>query len=129
MNHNGIDVAGRKSGEIAGDNIYAAREGTVIISGYGSGYGNYVVIDHGDDENGQRITSVYAHCTELFVKKGDKVKRGDVVGSVGMTGTATGYHLHFEIRVDGEKVDPLNYSYIFERGQEPIPALSFVKYR
>ena len=129
LNHNGIDIAGKSSGIIAGDDIYAAREGTVIIAGYGAGYGNYVVIDHGDDKNGNRITSVYAHCTDLYVKKGQKVKRGDRVGSVGMTGTATGYHLHFEIRVDGEKVDPLDYSYIFAYGEEPVNALDFVIFR
>lgn len=129
MNHNGIDVAGRYSGVIQGDNIYAAREGTVIIAGYGAGYGNYVVVDHGDNEKGQRLTTVYAHCTELYVKKGDKIERGDRLGSVGMTGTATGYHLHFEIRVDGEKTDPLDYSYIFKRGETPVPAMNFIKFR
>lgn len=129
LHHSGIDVAGKSSGIIAGDDIFAAREGTVIIAGYGAGYGNYVVIDHGDDENGKRLTTVYAHCTTLFVKKGQKVKRGDVVGSVGMTGTATGYHLHFEIRLDGDKVDPLDYSYIFKTGEIPVLATKFVKYR
>ncbi|MBE6673422.1 MAG: hypothetical protein E7599_07915 [Ruminococcaceae bacterium] len=129
MNHSGVDIAGRSSGIIAGDNIYAARAGTVIIAGYGAGYGNYVVIDHGDDENGKRLTSVYAHCTTLFVEKGDKIARGTKVGSVGMTGTATGYHLHFEIRVDGEKTDPLDYSYIFKTGETPVPAEKFIKFR
>lgn len=124
MNHSGVDLAGPYSGSIAGDPIYAMQSGLVIIAGWGSGYGNYVVIDHGND-----VTSVYAHCTKLLVEKGDTVERGDKVGTVGMTGTATGYHLHFEIRINGEKQDPLDYSYIFKKGEEPVSAEKFVKYR
>ena len=121
-NHSGIDVAGPSSGSIAGANIYATLPGVVIISGIGSGYGNYIVIDHGDG-----FTSVYAHCSKLLVKKGQKVKRGDLIGYVGMTGTATGYHLHFELRQDGEKLDPLDYPYLFNG--EHKNALDFVKWR
>ncbi|MBE6637856.1 MAG: hypothetical protein E7616_00155 [Ruminococcaceae bacterium] len=120
--HNGVDLAGKQGGWIAGDNIYASLYGKVIISGYGSGYGNYVVIDHGDG-----FTSVYAHCTKLLVQVGDIVERGDIVGIVGMTGTATGYHLHYELRQNGEKTDPLDYTYIF--GGEYLPATEFVIYR
>ena len=122
MNHSGVDLAGPSSGSIAGDNIYAVLSGVVIISGYGSGYGNYVVIDHGGG-----FTSVYAHCSKLYMKKGQKVEKGDKVGLVGMTGTATGYHLHFELRQDGEKLDPLDYTYLI--GNEYLPAEKFVKYR
>ncbi len=122
MNHSGVDLAGPSSGSIAGDNIYAVLSGVVIISGYGSGYGNYVVIDHGGG-----FTSVYAHCSKLYMKKGQKVDKGDKVGLVGMTGTATGYHLHFELRQNGEKLDPLDYSYQF--GKEYLPAEKFIKYR
>lgn len=121
-NHSGIDIAGPTSGSVAGDNIYAVLDGIVIISTNGSGYGNYIVIDHGDG-----FTSVYAHCSKLLVKKGQKVKRGDLIAYVGMTGTATGYHLHFELRQDGEKQDPLDYSYLFNG--EHKNALDFVKWR
>ena len=121
-NHSGIDVAGPSSGSIAFENIYATLDGMVIIAGNGSGYGNYVVIDHGDG-----FTSVYAHCDKLSVKKGQRVKRGDKVGTVGMTGTATGYHLHFELRQDGEKLDPLDYSYLYKG--ELREAMKFVKWR
>ncbi len=121
-NHSGIDIAGPSSGSIANNKIYATLPGVVIISGNGSGYGNYIVIDHGDG-----FTSVYAHCSKLLVKKGQTVKRGDNIALVGMTGTATGYHLHFELRQDGEKTDPLDYSYLYKN--EHRNALDFVQWR
>ena len=122
MNHSGVDLAGPKSGSIAGENIYATLAGVVIISGWGSGYGNYVVIDHGGG-----LTSVYAHCSKLLVKKGQKVKKGDVIALVGSTGTSTGYHLHFELRQNGEKMDPLDFSYLYKDNY--LSAEKIVKYR
>ncbi len=100
--HTGIDIVGPGSGDIAGDNIYASADGTVLISKYNDSYGNYVVIDHGG-----KISTCYAHMSKRAVKAGDKVKRGQVIGYVGKTGSSTGYHLHFEVRVNGEKTDPL----------------------
>ena len=97
--HYGIDIPAPR-----GTSIYAVKAGTVITAKYGSGYGYYVIIDHG---NG--ITSLYAHCSKLLVSKGDVVARGDVVAQVGTTGTSTGNHLHLEIREKGVKKDPLNY--------------------
>ncbi len=101
--HTGIDIVGPKSGDIAGDKIYAADSGTVIISKYNSSYGNYVIIDHGG-----KISTCYAHMSKRAVSVGAKVERGQVIGYVGTTGSSTGYHLHFEVRVNGEKTDPLH---------------------
>lgn len=110
-NHYGIDIA---SSGIAGSNIYAAQSGTVlkVVSGdantWGGGFGNYIIIDHGGG-----ISTLYAHCAPWTIQysEGQTVEKGDVLASVGMTGWATGYHLHFEVRVDGYTVNPFNYSY------------------
>lgn len=97
--HRGIDV-----GASSGTPIAAAKGGTVILAGWNGGYGNCVVISHGDG-----ITSLYAHQSSLAVSVGDTVSRGDIVGYVGSTGQSTGPHLHFEIRVSGTAVDPAPY--------------------
>lgn len=100
--HNGIDIAG---GDDYGQPFVAADGGTVVWAGNdGGGYGNYVMIDHG---NG--YMTVYGHASELACSTGDYVSQGDVIGYVGSTGNSTGPHLHFEIRLDGDYQDPLNY--------------------
>lgn len=100
--HNGIDIAG---GDDYGQPIIAADSGTVTWSGNdGGGYGNYVVIDHG---NG--YTTIYGHASELNCSTGDYVSQGQTIAFVGSTGNSTGPHLHFEIRVNDEPVDPLGY--------------------
>jgi len=98
-NHTGIDIAAA-----GGTNILAAKSGVVITSTYNSSYGNYVVVDHG---NGQ--TTLYAHMRKRLVSEGQTVKQGSTLGLVGTTGSSTGNHLHFEIRVNGARKDPLNY--------------------
>ena len=97
--HRGIDIA---KADCAGDPAVAAADGIVTVAEWHESYGNYVVIDHGDG-----IETYYAHFSEICVKVGQVVKAGDVVGKIGMTGHATGYHLHFEVRVNGENVNPL----------------------
>lgn len=97
--HGGIDLPAPKN-----TNIYAIRGGVVSISDYSSSYGNYVVIQH---DNG--ISSLYAHMNSRAVKVNDIVKQGQVIGYVGTTGSSTGYHLHFEIRENGVKVNPVLY--------------------
>jgi murein DD-endopeptidase MepM/ murein hydrolase activator NlpD len=97
--HSGLDV-----GAPTGTPIAATSGGEVIFSGWRGGYGNAVIIDHGGG-----ITSLYAHMSQLGVSEGTTVDRGDIVGLVGATGTATGPHLHFEIRLGGTPVDPAPY--------------------
>ncbi len=97
--HSGVDIAGT-----AGSNVLAADSGTVQTATYSSSYGNYVVIYH---SNG--TTTLYGHMSSLLVSQGDTVSQGDVIGYVGSTGWSTGPHLHFEISVNGSRVDPLNY--------------------
>ena len=97
--HWGIDIQADY-----GVNIIAADAGSVIISEYNSSYGNYVVIDHG---NG--FTTLYAHMSTRLVSVGAAVGKGQVIGYVGTTGVSTGPHLHFEVSLGGEKVDPLKY--------------------
>ncbi len=99
-NHSGIDLPAP-----AGTNIYAAKSGVVTISQYNSSYGNYCVISHADGQS-----TLYAHQRVLpIVKVGDTVKQGDVIGYVGTTGSSTGNHLHYEIRENGVRYDPVNY--------------------
>ena len=84
--------------------MVAAAGGVVIKADWYSGYGKCVIIDHG---NG--VLTYYAHFQTLKVSEGDVVEAGDVVGLIGSTGNSTGNHLHFEIRINGEAVDPLKY--------------------
>ncbi len=98
--HYAIDIA-----VPGGTPIYAANGGVVTKAERSSSYGYYCMIKH---DNGQE--TLYAHMrSEPFVSVGERVYQGQQIGEVGMTGYATGYHLHFEIRIDGEKVDPLKY--------------------
>ena len=100
--HGGTDIAG---GGIHGKPVYATKAGKVITAvTSNSGYGIYVLIDHG---NG--YSSLYAHMSARYVNTGDTVKKGQMIGRVGSTGNSTGPHLHFEIRVYGEKKNPMNY--------------------
>ena len=97
--HSGIDIPAPN-----GTNIVAADSGTVIISGRMGGYGNTVVIDHG---NG--LSTLYGHNSRNLVAVGDWVNRGDVIARVGSTGVSTGPHLHFEVRHNGRHVNPGSY--------------------
>lgn len=88
-----------------GTEILAVKSGTVKTSQTGTeGYGNYIIIDHGGG-----LETLYAHCSELLVSAGQKVEAGTVIAKVGSTGNSTGPHLHIEIRMNGETVDPLAY--------------------
>ena len=99
--HLGIDLACAE-----GTNIYAYNAGTVVISTWHSSYGNYVVIDHGGG-----ISTLYAHMRESVVTVGEWVQQGQLIGFVGLTGNTSGYHLHFEYRIDGVVQNPRNYLY------------------
>lgn len=93
--HTGLDIAAN-----TGTDICAAHSGKVIMSEVYSSYGNCIMIEN------EKIVTVYAHCSELNVKKGQLVNKGDIIAKVGMTGNATGPHLHFEIRYEGRFIDP-----------------------
>lgn len=97
--HSGLDIAAPY-----GTQISAADGGTVTFAGWRGSYGQTVIITH---DNG--MVTYYAHCSSLLVNAGDKVYQGQAIARVGMTGTATGYHCHFEVRVNGKSVDPANY--------------------
>lgn len=97
--HSGLDIAAKR-----GTAIFAPARGTVIGVSYNSGYGRMLEIDHGFG-----ITTVYAHCNSIRVKKGATVKQGDFVATIGNTGRTTGPHLHFEVRLDSHPVDPMDY--------------------
>ncbi len=94
--HDGIDI-----GAPMGATISAAASGTVIYAGWESGYGNTIVIDHDG-----AVSTLYGHCSQIFVSNGQEVQRGQAIGAVGSTGRSTGPHLHFEVRVNGVAVDP-----------------------
>jgi murein DD-endopeptidase MepM/ murein hydrolase activator NlpD len=94
--HPGIDI-----GAPQGATIAASAGGRVIFAGWYGGYGNAIIIDHGGS-----MSTLYGHCSQIFVSEGQDVQRGQAIGAVGMTGRATGPHLHFEVRVNGVPVDP-----------------------
>lgn len=104
--HAGIDIP---TGRRKGINAIATGKGEIIQSVYTSGYGNKVTIDLGKDENGNNVSAVYAHLAKRYVQIGQKVSAGQAIGEVGTTGLSTGIHLHFEIRINGKPVNPLNY--------------------
>lgn len=101
--HSGTDIT---MGGAFGKNIIASRSGTVsfVQTTDNGGYGIYLKIDHGDG-----FETLYAHCSQLKVSKGQYVTQGQVVALVGETGYATGPHLHFEVYKNGERVNPLDY--------------------
>jgi len=95
--HPGLDIAGDR-----GEPVYATAAGTVSESGYQNGYGNLVTLNHGFG-----LQTRYGHLLSFSVKPGDQVKRGQVIGRVGATGRATGYHLHYEVMANGRLLNPL----------------------
>nr|WP_306220410.1 M23 family metallopeptidase [Cohnella sp. WQ 127256] len=97
--HAGMDMAAPK-----GTPIYAAESGVVTIAQSWSGYGNCVIIEHGGG-----LGTLYGHMSQILVKKGETVKRGQKIGLVGSTGQSTGNHLHFEVRKNSEPVNPAPY--------------------
>jgi len=95
--HPGLDISGDK-----GDPVYVTAAGTVKETGYQNGYGNLITVDHGFG-----LQTRYGHLLSYSVKPGQTVKRGDVIGRVGATGRATGYHLHYEVLANGRLLNPL----------------------
>lgn len=97
--HSGVDIASQPGSEIK-----AIASGVVSFVGAKGGYGNLLEIDHGDG-----LVTRYGHNQSILVKKGDVVHKGTAIARVGDSGKATGYHLHFEVRENGEAVDPAKY--------------------
>jgi murein DD-endopeptidase MepM/ murein hydrolase activator NlpD len=97
--HYGLDISNRPFTP-----IFATADGTVSFVGWWGGYGNVIVIDHG-----YGFSTRYAHLAQVYVHKWQEVKRGERIGAMGCTGFATGTHLHYEVRVLGRAVDPMNY--------------------
>ncbi|NJO39415.1 MAG: peptidoglycan DD-metalloendopeptidase family protein [Cyanobacteria bacterium CRU_2_1] len=97
--HSGVDF-----GVDYGSPIWAANTGVVIFAGWYGGYGQAVIIDHGNN-----ITTLYGHTEEIYVAEGQIVQKGQVIAAVGSTGLSTGPHLHFEVHLNGEPVDPMAY--------------------
>lgn len=104
--HTGVDVAAPEGAEFV-----AMADGTVSIAKYSSSYGNLVMIDHG---NG--IATLYAHGTQILVEENQVVTQGTVVMTVGSTGNSTGPHAHFEVRINGNFVNPEDYFETYSEG-------------
>lgn len=97
--HTGVDLAASR-----GNPVFAAADGTVITSGYNAAYGNYVVINHGGG-----MATLYAHHTANLVSVGASVKKGQQIATIGSTGYSTGPHCHFEVIINGQTQNPMNY--------------------
>ncbi len=99
--HKGVDIASSY-----GSSICVTADGTVVTAGYSSGWGNLIIVNHG-----YGYQTYYAHLSGFSVSSGENVTKGQVIGSMGRTGNATGVHLHYEVHVNGVAVNPLNYMY------------------
>jgi len=97
--HKGVDIVNRR-----GTPVVATADGRVKFAGYNGGYGRMVVIDHGIG-----LATKYGHLSKIYVKIGDRVVRGQKIGLVGNSGRSTGPHLHYEVVVNGQSVNPVNY--------------------
>ena len=97
--HTGVDI-----GAPMGANFIAANDGVVVKAGYNIAYGNMVIVDHGGG-----VSTLYAHGSEILVEVGQEVTTGTSILKVGSTGYSTGPHAHFEVRINGEYIDPLEY--------------------
>jgi murein DD-endopeptidase MepM/ murein hydrolase activator NlpD len=101
--HAGVDLAAA-----GGSPIVAGAAGRVVRAGWAGGYGNYTCLYHGEYQD-KGLATCYAHQSKILVSVGQQVGRGEVIGRVGTTGASTGYHLHFEVRLDGTPVQPLDW--------------------
>ena len=100
--HEGLDFAASK-----GTDVFATGDGKVTVAGREKGYGNVIDIDHG-----YNYLTRYAHLSEILVRPGEEVKRGQLIGKVGSTGKSTGPHLHYEVRYKDQPQNPVNYYFM-----------------
>jgi hypothetical protein len=112
--HSGIDIAAPQ-----GTPVFALQPGWVVFSAPYGGYGNLVVIQHND-----QLCTWHAHNVSVLKQPGDWVNAGDPISLVGATGRATGPHLHFEVRINGDAIDPLNYLASLSQSNSPVANLS-----
>jgi murein DD-endopeptidase MepM/ murein hydrolase activator NlpD len=112
-NHKGVDLA-----QPAGTPVYATADGIVSMAEYYSSYGNYIQIEHGGE-----LQTRYAHLSGYAVAEGEPVRKGQLIGFVGSTGRSTGPHLHYEVRVAGEAVDPRPYMVATDLAVAPSASL------
>jgi murein DD-endopeptidase MepM/ murein hydrolase activator NlpD len=98
-NHKGLDIAGP-----VGTPIYATADGIIGRAQWVSGYGKYVEVEHGN-----AIQTRYGHLSAMNVMSGQRIKQGDIIGFMGSTGRSTGSHLHYEVRIGGEPVNPMSF--------------------
>lgn len=112
--HSGVDLLGK-----VGDPVYAVRSGWVREARFHKGFGYYVEIDHG-----HAFTTLYAHLSRMDVRRGDRVRQGQRIGSIGKSGNARSKlveaHLHFELRQNGEPIDPLKITFFYARIVDPV---------
>ncbi|MGZ3782768.1 MAG: M23 family metallopeptidase, partial [Pseudobdellovibrionaceae bacterium] len=97
--HAGLDIAAAP-----GSPVYAPADGVVVFASYDESYGKLITVDYG-----YGVTTRFGHLSQIYVQAGQRVNKWDVVGAVGNTGRSTGPHLHYEVRINGTAVDPLNY--------------------
>lgn len=114
--HTGVDI-----GMVHGTEILAGHDGKVTLSGEAGGYGLCVAIE-GETYGGHTLTTKYGHCSELLVSVGQEVKAGDVIAKVGNTGNSTGPHLHLEVLVDGQYLNPLYFADTGDTSERSLPA-------
>ncbi len=115
--HKGVDF-----GAPAGTPIYAAGDGTIEFSGWAAGYGRFVKLRHNP-----HMETAYAHMSRIAATMGEHVHQGEVIGYVGMTGDATGPHLHYEVRIDGTQVNPMTVTTPIDTGLEGNALVAFLK--
>lgn len=118
--HTGVDI-----GMPQGTDILAGHDGTVSLAGEAGGYGLCVVLD-GETNGGSALTTKYGHCSQLLVSAGQTVKAGDVIAKVGSTGNSTGPHLHLEVLLDGEYLNPLYFADTGDFSERHLPEASQV---
>lgn len=102
--HTGVDIHGA-----IGTEVLAIADGTVVVSTYDDGWGDYMIINHGDN-----VLSLYAHLNCRYIKRGESVTRGQAIGELGNSGFSSGPHLHFEMRENGKSVNPFRFRFYDE---------------
>lgn len=113
--HTGVDI-----GMAEGTDILAGHDGVVTLSGEAGGYGLCIVLE-GEAYDGHALTTKYGHCSRLLVNEGQQVKAGDVIARVGNTGNSTGAHLHLEVLVDGQYLNPLYFADTGDTSASALP--------